>query len=169
LKLILDLSIRSNSHPADLTHLSSVTGSRFNMKDMAPKKGSKKSEDIAEFSSPEGDVISDTTPHAIDSIKSWRQIYENMDYEIKNSLNDSENHLRDIEKTELHKIATHPRLMAYNNMISWALDKVDIPTRRISNEQGAIIGSFKPKHIQVMYKLSPNPKFIYNAEFIAEL
>jgi hypothetical protein len=58
--------------------------------------------------------------------------------------------------------------MAYNDMISWALDKVDIPTRRILNDQGAIIGSFRPQHIHVMYKLSPNPNFIYNAEFIVE-
>jgi hypothetical protein len=168
LKLILDLSIKSNSHRAELTHLSSMTGFHFNTKDMAPKKGSKKSEDTTEFSSPEGDVISDTTPHAIDSIKSWRQIYKNLDYEIKNSLNDSENHLWDIAKSELHKIATHPRLMAYNDMINWALEKVDIPTRIILNDQGAIIGSFRLEHIQVMYKILPNPKFIYNAEFISE-
>jgi hypothetical protein len=91
-----------------------------------------------------------------------------MDYEIKYSLSDSENHLRDIEESELHKIATCPWLMAYNDMISWALEKVDIPTRSILNDQGVIISSFKPEHIQVMYKLSPNPKFIYNAEFIAK-
>jgi len=76
-----------------------MTAFRFNTKDMAPKKGSKKSEDTAEFSSLEGDVISNTTPHAINSIKSWRQIYENMDYEIKNSLNDSENHFWDIAES----------------------------------------------------------------------
>ena len=75
---------------------------------MEPKKGPKKSEDTTMFSSPEGDVISDTTPHAIDSIKSWRQIYENMDYEIKNYPNDSDNHLRDIAESKLHKIATCP-------------------------------------------------------------
>jgi hypothetical protein len=168
LKLILALSIRSKSHLAELSHLSSVTGFHSITKVMAPKKGPKKSEDTTEISSPEGDVISDTTPHAIDSIKSWRQIYENLDCEIKNSPDDSENHLRDIAESELHKIATRPRLMAYNDMISWALDKVDIPTRSILNDQGAVIGSFRPEHIQVMYKLSPNPKFIYNAEFIAE-
>jgi hypothetical protein len=50
---------------------------------MAPKKGPKKSEDTTEISIPEGDFISNTTPHAIDSIKSWRQIYENLDCEIK--------------------------------------------------------------------------------------
>jgi hypothetical protein len=87
---------------------------------------------------------------------------------MKNSPSDSENHLRDIAESELHKIATRPWLMAYNDMISWALDKVDILTRSILNDQGAIIDSFKPKHIHVMYKLSPNPNFIYNAKFIVE-
>jgi hypothetical protein len=96
------------------------------------------------------------------------QIYEILDYEIKNSPNDYENHLRDIAESKLHKIAAHPRLVAYNDMISWALEKVDIPTRSILNDQSVIIGSFRPEHIQVMYKLSPNPKYIYNAEFIAE-
>jgi hypothetical protein len=57
--------------------------------------------------------------------------------------------------------------MAYNDMISWALEKLDIPTRSTLNDQGDIIGSFRPEHIQVMYKISPNPKFIYNVEFIA--
>jgi hypothetical protein len=53
-------------------------------------------------------------------------------------------------------------------MIGWALDKVDIPTRSILNEQGAVIGSFRPEHIQVMYKLSPNYRHTFNAEFLAE-
>jgi hypothetical protein len=98
---------------------------------MAPKMGPKKSEDTTKISIPEGDVISDTTPHAIDSIKSWRQIYENLYCEMKNSLSDSENHLQDIAESELHKIATRPWLMPYNDMVSWALDKVDILTRSI--------------------------------------
>jgi hypothetical protein len=110
-------------------------------------KGPKKSEDTTDISSPEGDVISNTMPHDIDSIKSWRQIYENMDYEIKNSPNDSENHLRDIAESELHKIAARPRLMVYNDMISWALEKIDIPTRSILNDQAVIIGSFRTEHI----------------------
>jgi hypothetical protein len=82
---------------------------------MAPKKAPKKSEDTQE-----GDIISDTTPHAIDSIKSWTQISEFLEYEFKNSHTDSENHFRDIAESELHKIAARPRLMAYNDMINWA-------------------------------------------------
>jgi hypothetical protein len=130
---------------------------------MAPKKAPKKSEDTQE-----GDIISDTTPHAIDSIKSWTQISELLEFEFKNSHTDSDNHFRDIAESELHKIAARPRLMAYNDMISWALEKVDIPTRSILNGQGVIVGSFRPEHIQVMYKLSPNPKYTFNAEFLAE-
>jgi hypothetical protein len=52
-------------------------------------------------------------------------------------------------------------------MIAWALDKVDVLTRSILNEQGAVIGSFRPEHIQVMYKLSPNYRHTYNYEFVA--
>ena len=55
---------------------------------MAPKKAPKKSEDIEEMHNLEGDIISDTTLHAIDSIKSETQIYEFLDYEIKNSPTD---------------------------------------------------------------------------------
>jgi hypothetical protein len=58
--------------------------------------------------------------------------------------------------------------MAHNDMIKWALEKIDIPTRSILNDQGVVVGSFRPEHIQLMYKLSPNPKYTFNAEFLAE-
>jgi len=122
---------------------------------MAPKKVLKKSEDTQE-----GYIISNTTPHAIDSIKSWTQISELLEYEFQNSHIDSENQFWDIVESELHKIMVHPRLMAYNDMISWALEKVDILKRSILNDQGVIAGSFRPEHVQVMYKLSPNPKLL---------
>jgi hypothetical protein len=107
-------------------------------------------------------------PHTIDSIQSWTQISELLEFEFKNSHTDSDNHLQDIEESKLHNIAVHPRLLAYNDMISWALEKVDIPMRNILNNQEFIVGSFRPEHIQVMYKLSPNPKYTFNAEFLAE-
>ena len=125
---------------------------------MAPKKAPKKNEDTQE-----GDIISDTTPHAINSIKSWTRIFELLEYKLKNVDPDSENHLWDIVESKLHKVVARPRLVAYTDMIGWALDKVDIPTRSIQNEQGAIVGSFRPEHIQVMYKLSPNHKNTFNA------
>jgi hypothetical protein len=140
-----------------------VTGFYVKHRAMAPKKALKKNEDTQE-----GDIISDTTPHAIHSIKSWAQISELLEDELKNADPNSKNHLRDIAESELHKVVVHPRLVAYTEMVNWALDKVDIPTRSIQNEQGAIIGSFRPEHIQVMYKLSPKHKHTFNAEFLAE-
>jgi hypothetical protein len=75
---------------------------------MAPRKAPKKSEEEAESSILEGDVVSDTTPHAIDSIKSWRQIFKTLEYEIKNFPDDYENKVRDIAEPELHKVAMCP-------------------------------------------------------------
>jgi hypothetical protein len=117
---------------------------------MALKKALKKSEDTEEMCNPEGDIISDTMPHTIDSIKSWQKIYEFLDYKIKNSRVDSKNHFRDIAESELHKIAACPWLMEYNDMINWALEKVDILTRIILNDQAVIVGSFRPENIQLI-------------------
>jgi hypothetical protein len=69
-------------------------------------------------------------------------------------------------QAEMHKIAARPRLLPYYDMIRWALDHVDIPTRTIISEQKVTIGTFRPEHLQAMYQLSPTPNFAYNAEFL---
>jgi hypothetical protein len=56
--------------------------------------------------------------------------------------------------------------MTYNDMINWDLERIDVHMRSISYNQGVIIDSFRPKNIQVMYKLSPDSKYIYNKEFV---
>jgi hypothetical protein len=73
-----------------------------------------------------------------------------------------------ISQSELHKIAMRPSLLPYNDMTDWALENVDIPTRTIFNSQKAAVGSFWLEHLQVMYKLSPTPNFIYNADFLRD-
>jgi len=134
---------------------------------MEPKKAPKKSEEIAKRSSPNGDVISDTTSHAIDSIKSWRQIFEILDYEIKIFPHDVDNKLRDIAESKLHKIAVRPQLTTYNDMISWALERTNVKMRRIMDSWWVIISSFRPEYVQVMYKLCPSPKYVYNQDFLS--
>jgi hypothetical protein len=130
---------------------------------MAPKKASKKTEEL-----PENDSISDTTAAGvIHNVKSWATIANKMEEELSYSDDDEENHLRDIAVTGLHKVVARPRLFSYTDMVIWALDKVDVPTRSILNEQGKVIGSFRPEHIQVMYKLSPIHKHTLNSEFLA--
>jgi hypothetical protein len=143
---------------------------------MAPRKMLKKNDEAGEGSNPNADVLSDTTPHVVDSIRSWMQIFEILEREVINCPDDSGDEttdklgtkLRVIAESELHKIATRPKLMPYNDMISWALENTDVQTRSIINHQKVVVGSFRPEHIQVMYKLSPDPKYIYNVAFVAE-
>jgi hypothetical protein len=73
-----------------------------------------------------------------------------------------------VAQSELHKIATRPRLMIYNDMIGWALEKIDISTRIIHNSQKIAVGSFQQEHFQVMYKLSSVPNYIYNVAFLMD-
>jgi hypothetical protein len=66
----------------------------------------------------------------------------------------------------MHKIAARPQLLPYCDMIRWALDHVDIPTRMIISEQKVTIGTFRPEHLRAMYKLSPTPNLTHNAKFL---
>jgi hypothetical protein len=103
-------------------------------------------------------------------------VFEVLEQEIINCLEDSSDEeddtyatkLRHITQSELHKKAARPRLISYNDTISWVLENIDVQTRSIISHQNIVIGSFRPEHLQVMYKLSPNPKYTYNATFILE-
>jgi hypothetical protein len=97
---------------------------------MAPKKDSKKTEEQLE-----GDIISDTTSvRVVHSVKSWAAIAEKMEDELSYADNGTDNHLRDIAETRLHKVTTRLRLVSYTDMVAWALDKVDVRTRSILNK-----------------------------------
>jgi hypothetical protein len=73
-----------------------------------------------------------------------------------------------IAQSELQKTVTRPKLFPYNDMIDWALDHVDITTKNIFNSKKVVVGSFKPEHLQVMYKLSSVSNFTYNANFLVD-
>jgi hypothetical protein len=136
----------------------------------------KKPDVAGEGSNPNVDVLLDTTPRAIDSVQSWTHVFEVLEHEIINCPkyfgdevdNTHKNKLRYIAQSELHKITARPRHMSYNDMISWASENINVQARSIINHQKVAVGSFKPKHLQVMYKLSPNPKYNYNVAFMLE-
>jgi len=69
-------------------------------------------------------------------------------------------------QAEMHKIVARPWLLPYYDMIRWALDHVDIPTKTIISKQKVTIGTFRPEDLQAMYQLSPTPNFTYNAKFL---
>jgi hypothetical protein len=132
--------------------------------------------EASESTNPNTDVMSDTSPRAIDTIRTSTQVFDILEHELIIYLDDSgdevtETHatkLKDIAQSELHKISAQPRLMSYNDMIGWALENVDISTRRIFNSQKVVVGSSRPEHIQVMYKISLVFKYSYNAAFIMD-
>jgi hypothetical protein len=113
-------------------------------------KNGKKSDATGEDSNPNADILSDTTPRATYTVKTWTQVFEILEREIINCPEDSNEeeddsfaaNLRHIAQSELHKIAARPRLMPYNDMISWALEHVDVQTRSIINHQHVSIISF---------------------------
>ena len=43
---------------------------------------------------------------------------------------------------------------------------MDILTRTIISEQRVAVGTFRPKHLQAMYKLSPTLNLTHNVEFL---
>jgi hypothetical protein len=53
-------------------------------------------------------------------------------------------------------------------MINWALEHINIQTISVINHQQTAIDSFRPENLQVMYNLSPTPKYTYNATFLLD-
>jgi hypothetical protein len=119
---------------------------------MAPWKMMNNLDAANEVSNPNVNVLLDTTPRAIDSVKYWMQVFEVLEHEIVNCPgysgyeedNTHEAKIIYIALSELHKIVARPRLMSYNDMISWALENIDVQTRSITNHQKVVVGSFRP-------------------------
>jgi hypothetical protein len=138
---------------------------------MALQKTSKES---TEVSGQGYDNVSDTSPRSVDSIRSGSYISEVLQSDVVNCLDDSSDNekydmttkYKIVIQVEMHKVAARPRLLPYYDMIRWALDHVDIPTRTIISEQNVTIGTFRPENLQTMYKLPPTSDFTYNAEFL---
>jgi hypothetical protein len=140
---------------------------------MAPRKASKAS---AEISGQGSDNVSDTSPRSVDSVRTWSYISEILQSELVDCSDDSSDNEKDdlatkykiVVQAEMHKVAARPRLLPYYDMIRWALDHVDIPTRTIVNEQKVTIGTFRLEQLQAMYKLPPTSNFTYNVEFLED-
>jgi hypothetical protein len=90
----------------------------------------------------------------------------NSDDSSDNETDDMTTKYKIIVQAEMHIVAVRPCLLPYYDMIRWALDHEEIPTRTIISEQGVTIGTFRPESLQVMYKLPPTSDFSYNASFL---
>jgi hypothetical protein len=107
---------------------------------MAPRKTTKSNAETA----PQGsDNISDTSSRASGSVATWSSISSILQTGLVNCSESDEDDLdvvRDdlntkykaIVQSGMHLVAARPRLLPYPDMIRWALDHVDLPTRTIS-------------------------------------
>jgi hypothetical protein len=73
-----------------------------------------------------------------------------------------------VVQSGMHRITARPRFFPYYDMIRWALDHVDIPTNTIMNGQWVTVDTFRPEHLQTMYKLPAMSKYTYGSEFLEE-
>jgi hypothetical protein len=140
---------------------------------MAPQKTSKAS---VEVSGKGLDNVADTSSQSIDSVPNWPFVSDVLRDELVDYSDDSSDNKKDDITTKykiviqfgMHKVAAKPRLIPYYDIVRWALDHVDIPTRTIMNEQKVTIGTFKPEHLQAMYKQPTTSDYTYGAEFLDE-
>jgi hypothetical protein len=69
---------------------------------MAPQKMAKASGESANLNT---DVLSDTSSKAIDTMKSWTQVFDILEHELKNCPDDSGNEVTKTHETKLKDIA----------------------------------------------------------------
>ena len=88
-------------------------------------------------------------------MRTWSYVLEVLQSDVVNFSNDSSDNEKDdmttkykiVVQEEMHKVAARPRLLPYYDMIWWALDHVDIPTRTIINEKKVIVGTFRQENL----------------------
>ena len=119
---------------------------------MAPRKASKANIEVLWQGS---NNIVDTSPRSVDFVKTWSFVFDVLQSELVDYSDDSSDNEKDdlttkykiVFQSGMHKVAARPRLLPYYDMVWWALDHVDIPTRTIINEQKVTIGTFRPEQL----------------------
>jgi hypothetical protein len=109
---------------------------------MAPRRAAKANIEVAAQGP---DNVSDTSPWTSGSVSTWSSILDVLQSELVNCL-DSDDYNYDIVKHDLntkyktivqsgmHLVATRPWFLPYYDMIRWALDHIDLPSRTILND-----------------------------------
>ena len=141
---------------------------------MVPRRAAKANVEVAAQGP---DNVSDTSPRTGGSVPSWSFVSDILQSELVNySDSDDDNNEKDdlntkykiVVQSGMHLVATRPRLLPYYDMIWWALDHVDLPTKTIISDKRTTVRTFRLDHIQTMYKLPATAEYTYNAEFLEE-
>jgi hypothetical protein len=143
---------------------------------MAPRRTMKSNTEAAP---PGSDNISDTSSRASGSVATWSSIpgilqrgvincSESDEEDLDVARDDMNTKYKAIFQSAMHLVAARPRLLPYPDMIRWALDHIDLPTRTIVSDQKKMVGSFRPDRIQAMYKLPGTCECTYGKEFLED-
>lgn len=76
----------------------------------------------------------------------------------------------DVQHLTLQKVATRLALVPYTYLVRWRISYINIKTRTNVDKKTQVIGLFKPKYIEVIYKvpkLETNFDHGFLKEFIA--
>jgi hypothetical protein len=110
---------------------------------MAPRRAVKANVEVATQGS---DNVSDTSPRTSGSVSTWSSISNILKAGLVNCSDSDDDNLdivkddmntryKTIVQSGMHLVATRPRFLPYYDMIRWALDHVDLPTRTIVNDR----------------------------------
>jgi len=112
-------------------------------------------------------LIRDTTCTG-PSKTSWESIYNLLEAEdpevieeekgTSDSSDKLENTLKDLACSFLHRIAAHPRILPYNDLVRWVIKSINITNREFLTADGRMFGSFKAEDIKNMYHLAEPEK-----------
>ena len=109
-------------------------------------------------------LISDTTCLGLGK-SSWESIYNLLEAEepeelkveaTRYSTSKSENTLKELAYSYLHKIAAHPKVFPYNDVVRWIVESIATTDRTLSTTEGKVFGSFRVEDFRQMYHL-PKP------------
>lgn len=110
-------------------------------------------------------LIADTTCLGLGKA-SWESIYNLLEAEdpeeieeekeTTDSIDKSESTLKDLSSSYLHRIATHTKILPYNDLVRWVIESISIMGRTFFMSDGKMFGLFRAKDIKKMYHF-PEP------------
>jgi hypothetical protein len=104
-----------------------------------PRKAAKENVEVAGQGS---DNVFNTSPRSVDLVPKWSFVSDILQSELVNYSDSDDNEKDDLNtkykivvQSRMYKVATRPQLLPYYDMIRWALDHIDVPTRTIMNDE----------------------------------
>lgn len=145
----------------------------MNPKKMTNKVKKPKAPVIAKEEPAKNVLIYDTTYLGLGQA-SWENIYNLLEAEdpeelkeeaIADSTSKSENTLKELAYLYLHRIATHAKVLPYNDLVKWVIERINITDKTFFTSDGRMFGSFRAEDIKSMYHF-PELEKLYNEEFL---